>query len=436
MKLHRLCLVGLLDVQPLLVGGLSVYAAPRQPAIVESDTTIEQIEGNITLDLGYADAVTREAVQRTLHSGNTMLAPTRRPCDDEGSAAWPAQGEVAQRVLSTWKQARPRGLVLTDDGTETCLYDGPDRGDDGSPFLSSNVQVLSLIRKSGEPICEEDGEAFRTVEPALFQVSGDMSHRSIVRNYAAVWPLPGVCSEQRCPMVVMLAGVSEHSPVDQAMMFKSFANLKTWGYLRYAERDSGCLAELRSVLLFPQLAVGESWVTDAKMLHDDFTVPLVNHMAKTYREYISKDHVSVIGYSEGAVGAIQAALLYPNVFLAVVAASASIPDEWWQTVPLPTEPESLHWWNSKVYKLRSITVCLGTWDFSNDQANNLKHILELLDASGVKARTSLQVRLYAGLLHNQVWDRVFNRWQGFHEVFWRGHFERLLRHDGTWRTED
>lgn len=360
---------------------------------------------------------------------HSLVSDALDPCT-EAELLWGMEHKVLWRAMDVWRKHRPHGLVYS-QRDHTCAVQGLTH-----PIKSSrnrqNRQILSIIHKSGPEQCHSGGEAFQTFRPESFEISGPMRRHGLKRNYGILWPSDARCDRDLCPLVVFLSGVGEHSDYrtyGTENFTLAFETIKKFGLLRYAEHDRACFESLGSVVVFPQLDREENWVAQGKMVLTNFVLPLLKHVQEQRPHTIDTDRIAVMGYSEGAFGALQAAVHFPNVFTVAVAASCSTGMEWWSdlSVPRRSQPKRDNMWNSTAqkpdgWKLRLVIMALGEQDLTGDQPTNLDLGLRWLDRGEATDWAALQVRFYAGLRHKQVWSRLFNHWDSFHDVFWRGRY--------------
>lgn len=411
-----------------------------------------QKDATFTRDSHEQTAIVDER-ETVVFQTKSLLPRASGPCPPQELSHWQGRGNTSLHVIDVWNQMRPAGVVYVAAGDYSCLV-GPDaspleprplKADDDvnetiteelweqgvgrqrSPpgTSASAVQALTLVRSSTSPICTGNADAFQWVMPEVFTVTGPLLKYGGSRNNAVVWPRPGVCRpEAPCPMVIFLSGIGEHSEgFTPEQMLRSFESVHKFGFTRYVDRDPDCVDKLGAVLLFPELARDENWVRDGPSALKFFVLPLMEHVRQRAPALVDMDRVAVVGYSEGAFGALQAAVLYPDVFSFTVAAAASTREDWWYEVPVPVRSvrlaadEATHPW-----KLQMVLVALGEFDNTGDQAVNLRNVVHLMDESAVSRRAALQVRYYAGLYHKEVWERVFNQWATFHDIFWQGRY--------------
>lgn len=370
-----------------------------------------------------------------------MLSTVTEVCGVEELSGWLPHKD-AQAIFQLWQHARPLSLVYSHSATRSCCARGLTGVSINRPILQ-NTQVLSLVHDSGPPICKDTELPFQWFEPELFlvpQALVDKGH-GVSRNFVSVWPPENgvnTCTkESPCATTVFLSGIGEHSTWDTHLgrpAEDTFVTIQKWGYLRFAERSQECFETLGSLLLFPQLDRDENWLKDGGDALSHFVVPLINYQATTHPGLLDMDRVSVIGYSEGAFGAMQAAAHFPQVFSMAVAASVSTSEEFWKQVEMHAIPptasflaQSLNNKSSPMdFRLKSVIIAVGEFDITGSQPHNVEECLKWLDLSGVMQQAALEVRYYAGLYHKEVWDRLFNRWDRFHEVFWKGRYSAVF----------
>lgn len=372
-----------------------------------------------------------------LHSA-PLLSRVGAECSAAELTDW-IQHKDAKEMFQTWQTSRPRSLVCAHRNNVDCLARGLTGVGTNRP-LRRNVQILSLVHQSGEPHCTDGDLPFQWYEPELFFVPQELASkgRGESRNFVGVWPAEGTCTQETpCPSVFFLSGIGEHSEwaFDRSRpALEDFVTIQKWGYLRYAERDPVCYNKLGSYLVFPQLDRDENWLHDGADMMGLFVIPLFWQQAKLHPGKLDLDKISIMGYSEGAFGALQAAAHFPHVFTLAVAASVSTSKDFWNQVHFQTTPpeqtflvRSLKKNPQRQFALRSVIVALGEYDNTGSQPYNLREILTWMDLAGVMQQAALEFRYYAGLYHKEVWDRLFNRWDRFHEVFWLGNYSAIFR---------
>lgn len=427
-------------------------------ALLRGHQDTDHLKGLQEQDTGVNDAV------QMVFQTESLLPYAAGPCTPQELSSWQKRGKTTLELIDAWNELRPEGVVYVSLAEGACLV-GPDSeplspeprnmsesdsnetinatddafgdtteelfergvGTRRSPSHTSvsAVQALTLVRTSTPPICTGLADVFQWVMPEVFTVSGPMLKYGDKRNNAVVWPRPGVCRpEAPCPVVVFLSGIGEHSDGSTPEEFlRSFESVHKFGFTRYVDRDPDCVENQGAVLLFPELARDENWVRDGPSALKFYILPLLETVRQRAPPLVDMDRVAVVGYSEGAFGALQAAVLYPDVFSFTVAAAASTREDWWAEVPIPLRSprlvtdEAMHPW-----KLQMVLVALGEFDNTGNQAANLRNALRLLDNSAVSSRAAVQVRYYAGLYHKEVWERVFNQWTTFHDIFWQGRY--------------
>merc|ERR1719401_485386 len=300
------------------------------------------------------------------------------------------------------------------------------------PFDPQREQrhVLTIVGdyvNDSPKLCPKAGrkayKRFRVIEPESFDVSQTPLNKrepaAPNRNYATVWPLKDACtSTNKCPLVVYLHGRDEHADTaDLDAAREMFKLVGVWGFLRYAERDEICANQLGSVLLFPQILVGESWVADNLDLMSSFVLPLLKSFRGRY-DNIDFDRVSIVGYSEGALGALQASLWNPDVFAFALASACALPS--WENVTLPDKPKSPSEYAS--WKLQAIVVTFGHWDEIGTVQDNMKNVSTMMTAFGADKLVDTHYRVYTEANHDH-WENAFNQWPSLHDMLWFGSFK-------------
>lgn len=364
----------------------------------------------------------------------SLMSTADRVCSDEELSAWSTRRGV-QELFKVWRQYYVAGVAYAHKhyNEGVCLIQGVTQralNPKASVVYPTVSKVLSLVRNAPDEakICSEEGEQFQKIEPWVFRVDAPLARRGRERLVASVFPKPGLCGvTDPCPGVVFLSGVGEHSDSmesfsvnHQEIIFRQgFDKVRKWGFLRFAERDKQCYNHLGSMLLFPELDRDETWVTHGEDLMTYFIVPLLHGVGEKHDRQLDFERLSIMGYSEGAFGALQAATQYPDVFSLVVAASPSTGPEWWSYIPVPQHQRP----PPAKKRLRMVLVALGENDRTGvDQPVNLQNLLRWLDQYSVSQYASVLTHFYAAIPHQMVWEWLFNRWPAFHEVFWRGNY--------------
>lgn len=334
----------------------------------------------------------------------------------ENLDSWLERSENVSNFISVWRRARPGSIIQIDDGQTGCNVEG--NTNDNEP----GKHILNLIHRSPQKIClaesdMKDEDQFYDMPQHFFNVTGPMEQLNKVRSYGAVWP--AVCAQRdaRCPLVISLQGVNEHAAfVRNWYDFQIMANT---GLLHTVQRDPECMRSLSTVLLFPQLLQGESWVRDGPMILDNFLVPLTLYFLEKYTGIQEIRRVSIVGYSEGAFGVLTAVTRYPQIFEFGAAIAVSLNSTSWEKVKKPVPAMT-----SRQWRLKAIVLAFGEKDASGDQSINLENSLNMLEAANM-TRVPVVARLYAGIGHNH-WENVFNKWPAFHEIIWHGDASKLI----------
>eukprot|EP00927_Polykrikos_kofoidii_P031516 TRINITY_DN27075_c0_g2_i1.p1 TRINITY_DN27075_c0_g2~~TRINITY_DN27075_c0_g2_i1.p1 ORF type:complete len:1056 (+),score=141.21 TRINITY_DN27075_c0_g2_i1:87-3254(+) len=240
-----------------------------------------------------------------------------------GLLSLPAQYHVtAHRLRETWDLDRPEGFSYLATAGGGCIEADNDRVNPDVWGLRRNLQLLTFSSLPEAYVCKADGQRYRDLEPQVFDLvgNGPETKRGRLRNFAAVWPPPGVCHTRApCPLVVHFHDVAQHGAVHDPVDFRKMFP-EGQGFPRYAAFAQGCAGQLGAVLLFPQLLDDETWASDGPGLLQSFVIPLVETQLKESRGVLDASRVGAIGIGEGAFGALHAAARYPDVFSVVVAA--------------------------------------------------------------------------------------------------------------------
>eukprot|EP00448_Togula_jolla_P004318 CAMPEP_0170612186 /NCGR_PEP_ID=MMETSP0224-20130122/23589_1 /TAXON_ID=285029 /ORGANISM="Togula jolla, Strain CCCM 725" /LENGTH=327 /DNA_ID=CAMNT_0010937673 /DNA_START=208 /DNA_END=1191 /DNA_ORIENTATION=+ len=323
-------------------------------------------------------------------------------------------------MAAQWRRVRPNGTVEYDDGFSGCRVKA-----------GHQWSLLTLVNSTPDNICY-DGELQGRATAEAFPVTGSMTARGKTRNLFVVSP-PGKCDEANpCPVVFYLHGHDEHVSTlvavgGEAAQDEAWEKAKGAGFMRYAHQED-CGKTLGSVLVFPQLLEGESWVADGESIVENFLVPILDAGFKGESgRFFDPERVSIMGYSEGAEGAIHAAKLHPEIFSLAVAAAPTTPTASLSSLSLygrsRLEPQAGH-------RLRLFIASFGDHDKLGSSKSGLDHLIEDLDNAAVTKYTPLHVRVYLGAGHVH-WDEMFNKWPGLHQVVWEGNYDNVHKLFGT-----
>jgi len=366
------------------------------------------------------------------------LVPTAGTiCQDDQLKRWENRKGM-QRIFKVWNDYFGNSFAFSHQqmgvAGKVCLVKGavsnPSGGFNMPLTPPHGSKVLNLVWDSVQPICRDQQDTFHYYQPEVFYVKGPLARRGRERLVGWVWPQEGTCTESsKCPIVFFFSGIGEHSlqmsnpSVHNNLdaFKKGFEKIHKWGFIRYAERDRQCLQDLGSVMIVPELDRLETWVTHGDELTNYLIMPLF-YQAQNKGKHVDTQRVSVVGYSEGAFGALRVALNRPDIFTSAVAASASTSEAWWNAIHIPSEKKSL----GDTVKLQTVILALGEFDTSGvDEPVNLGNALRWLERHGVTDRgITLEGVFYAGLSHQEVWDHLYNRWAAFHESFWKGNYQK------------
>jgi len=382
------------------------------------------VHGRSTPDI--TQRVTKQVLRsaRTSENGAFMAVPEAACPEEDSLEFWEGRGHVAKDMLDEWSKQFPGSPVLAST-PDVCLVAGE--------WTDSRVaKTFTLVHKSADDVCnpadsmQAEPHEWRDQEldsvdvtVTTYDVHGPMAELSPRRSYALVLPKKYPCSKRNpCSLIVSLHGLGEHgAPGDE----DSIKNLGKTGFLRMATHDESCAAELQSILLVPQILEEESWVKDGPQLLADFVMPLMGEIQD--KHVIDPERIGVVGFSEGALGALHCVMRYENVFSLVVAASASV-HSWANMTEAANAATSMPPANVPVHSgVPQVSVTLGEKDASGSQIDNMLSILQLLSNQGVLERIRLDVRVLAGVGHNH-WEKIFNNWPVFFDAAWKGHFRQ------------
>lgn len=326
--------------------------------------------------------------------------------------------EGASQVLEEWKNNRPAGNVFYDSGTAACFLEGSN-GDLKVPY----VNTFTLVSVSDNDHCQLSGEKRIDVEPHIFTASADEFEGEQSFFYATVAPKKRVCTKATpCPLVVSLHGAGEHGSPAEGV--DTFARLMQLGFLKMVVQDPGCMADLKSVLLFPQLPTSLRWEWSGRFIFTLYVLPLMRHIMGFHS--VDQERIALVGYSEGATGAVHGALRHPDIFSLVFAVALTW-GEWWE-LPWLNQPLLLGIHNftkadTKKYRLKMISLSMGELQKTSLYGANtrtLGALLRLLDKFQLSDFVSLHTRFYAGLDHFSILDRTLNKWSSAISVLWNG----------------
>mmetsp|Transcript_9257 Transcript_9257/g.20585 ORF Transcript_9257/g.20585 Transcript_9257/m.20585 type:complete len:511 (-) Transcript_9257:82-1614(-) len=331
-----------------------------------------------------------------------------------GANGFSTQEMMSMTIVRKWNLHFPDSVVQADDGKRGCF---------AINVTSHQPRVLTLVNQTSDDICV-DGPLVSRSEPKAFYVEGTMALRASTRNLIVVSPREGVCTEtEPCPVVFFLHGHSQHSSElvevgGQAAADEAWEKLSQSGFLRYANTGgSGCSKHLRAVLVFPQLLPDEAWMDDGPQVLDEFVVPILTQHENSEAEgFWDKDRVSILGYSEGAFGALHAATQHPDVFSLIIAAAPNRPQgaggAHWRLQDMP--PDVLQ----KKWRLKTLIASFGQQDELLDSSDAMQTVMTELQRTGVADRVGLHFRVYMGLGHLH-WDQLYNQWPGLHQAIWQ-----------------
>jgi len=342
--------------------------------------------------------------ERRLNDRGLMLASTK---DCQSTA------NLSLSVVKEFERFRPSGTIQTDDGSEGCLMK---KGEHWS--------MLTLVNRTSDNLCY-DGSMTGKSKAYPFEVKGILRLRGYTRNLFIIPPKGKCLAEKPCPVVFYLHGHDEHVSTLVAKAGET-AEEEAWvkathaGFMRYAHQ-ADCAATQGSVLIFPQLLAGESWVEDGENLLENFLIPVLEkHSNEGKTGHWDFDKVAIMGYSEGAEGVIKAAKHYPHIFRLAIAAAPTTPSVDQRLLltelsrPILKAPP----------KLSMLIASFGEEDKLGSSQLGLSHLMYDLDVAGVTSFARLHIRLYLGAGHIH-WDEMFNRWPALHSVLWRGDYTHL-----------
>mmetsp|Transcript_56604 Transcript_56604/g.122320 ORF Transcript_56604/g.122320 Transcript_56604/m.122320 type:complete len:387 (+) Transcript_56604:60-1220(+) len=353
--------------------------------------------------------------ERRLNDRGLMLASVKG-CQSIANLSLP--------IVREWEHFRPKGTVQTDDGGNGCLMK-----------KGTHWSMLTLVNHTSNNICY-DGAMTSKSTAYSFPVNGTLRDRAGTRNIFVISPKGKCSAEKPCPVVFYLHGHDEHvsslvSVGGYAAQDEAWDKAMHSGFMRYAHQ-ADCAATLGSVLIFPQLLDGESWVENGASLLQNFVVPVVQrHRDGGIHGYWDLDRVAIMGYSEGSEGVIQAAKLYPHIFRLAIAAAPTTPtsEQLLQMRSAALELRATQKRRSEAEADRKLSLFIASFgeeDKLGSSQLGLSHLMYDLDVSGVTSATRLHVRLYLGAGHVH-WDEMFNRWPALHSVLWRGDYTHLER---------
>lgn len=302
----------------------------------------------------------------------------------------------------------PDTAWLIDDGVGECVAEG-------SPAANTSVTV---VLKKGPIICQsavmEEVRLNRVSSDFAYYVGNFTLSKAMPaggkeRVYVEAWPVvQDTCtSGSPCPVVVHLHGAGEHGYPNK---------LPIWALLNYYVKDQACRRSLRSVLLFPQLEPGETWSADGPQCFDSFMIPLLDGFLQNHPAADS-DRAALVGYSEGAVGAVLGAMLYPSRFDLAAAGSPTLPDE--DFIP----KLSFHVGDGPS-KLKAIILSWGSED-TLDVSRGVKFAFSKFERAAIANRVRIRARYYMGELHMGAPEALLNHYAPLHEILWGGQWDKL-----------
>mmetsp|Transcript_11109 Transcript_11109/g.24818 ORF Transcript_11109/g.24818 Transcript_11109/m.24818 type:complete len:631 (+) Transcript_11109:68-1960(+) len=344
-------------------------------------------------------------------SGTGLLATAKKSCGTHSSRN--REKVLNMSIVEAWRDQFPDSVVQADDGNVGCFV---------AKSTASPTRILTLVDKTSKNICKE-GPVLSHSDAVPFPVEGLMAMRAPTRNLFVVSPTEGTCTESSpCPVVVYLHGHNEHvtrlvASGDPAAIDEAWEKASSSGFMRYAHQEY-CSKKLHSVFVFPQLLEDEGWTEEGPHILQDFVVPVIQrHVNGEVEGYWDTSRVAILGYSEGAFGAMHAATQHPDVFSLVVAAAPNRPDgaggSTWELLPTPQETLEKPW------LLKTFVATFGEVDEIGASDEALRTMMTQLKTTGVADRVNMHARLYMGLGHIH-WDELFNQWRALHEALWLG----------------
>jgi predicted esterase len=275
---------------------------------------------------------------------------------------------------------------------------------------------------------EADAETMQDTQPESFDVTGTpLEWLAPNRNYVLLQPRLPKCQSGKCPALIYLHGTAEHAESSDLEKAKEeFARVGKWGMLRYAEHDRECAQNLGTWMIFPQLMVNESFVHDNLAVFKFFIQPLVTQLSEKH-ELMDMDKLSIVGYSEGAVGAVMAALHRPDLYAFAVASSNVLPS-WENFTAYELTPEI-----KERSKLQAMVLSYGHQDMVGNISESMEVTMNGLRLAGLDTRIRMHIKVYAQWGHDH-WEEVFNRWPAMHDLLWNGNYEAMTYEDyAYWR---
>jgi len=332
--------------------------------------------------------------------------PVLPRCASDKLSDWAARVNTTAAFLDAWKSKRPSAGIVQADGEDSCLLAGR------RPSKDANV-ALSLVKNPEEELCNVKEELAQNLAAApansSFTVFGNMATRAPSRRYQVIMPTGRKCEvNNKCPVLMFFHGCGRNAMPHDQFVF-----------------DSKCGANLESVVVLPWLDdENERWTLKGEALHE-FVVPLTKQLLKAHPE-LDGDRVTVAGASLGSGMAMQAGLLHPDLFSAVVAGGLADgshcagDDPTTPAVPFDAKKlpsaAAIPTVDSQNWKLKSITIIMGEKELFLDE--KVTAILDVLDESKVSEKVGLHMRLYGDANHPQCSIMGFNQWQGLHQFFW------------------
>jgi len=368
------------------------------------------------------------SVGQRLLSSQGVLAKATTACSADSNRSEASVDSMA--IVQEWRNQFPDSVVQADDGEAGCYI---------AQSTANPARVLTLVDKTSRNICQE-GQMMSRSEPRAFPVEGAMAQRALTRNLFVVSPKEGVCTQTSpCPVVIYLHGHNEHvntlvASGDQAAVEEAWEKASSSGFMRYAHQQD-CSSKLHSVFVFPQLLADEGWTEDGPRVMQEFILPILQrHTNGDVEGFWDTSKVAVLGYSEGAFGAMHAATQHPDVFSLVVAAAPNRPPgaggaNWNLVAP---SQETLQ----KPWLLRTFIATFGEVDEIGASTDALQSMMNELKRTGIANKTDLHARIYMGMGHIH-WDELFNQWRALHETLWLGGLASNVTQvdDSPWRPE-
>lgn len=358
--------------------------------------------------------VSQWATEALFHAAK---APMLRACGDAKLE------DVDAAMASIWQEFMKDGVVMQQTSADNCAISqgaASDRFvlvDDPGRMICESRPAKPELAFLREPAVEgylSPGEEFFDVEQ--FSVAPGLSGGA-TRNVATAWPQHCTAADP-CPMVVFLHGAGEHGTESW--------RLTSWGLLNYYAKDSACRKSLGSLIVMPQIEEQENWAADGPAIFQHFVMPFVKDMLQK-NDNLDANRIAIAGYSQGGVGAVLGAVLYPDTFSALAAGSPAMPLYDWDAAKDVFAGLLVPGGAAGVARPRLQQVVIAFSDQDTfDTKKALRTLMGIMDHAGILEEAAMTLRLYKDIPHMAASEALFNHWMSLHELLWLGRFDTKL----------